>query len=644
MSETTGDIIGRGWRAGRAIGQDISEFRYNRGESKLREKYTEEAQAAGVDLSEYMAAPEIISRYENDLSALYQKSGAKKRGVVGADGSALNEGSRSAIHADVARGGERRASTKALAGDWEGAHAERGKVGGALGNFDAASSSRVAVEQIQTGKAAIKDGKVDNTRLAGGQALAAANRGDVDGAAKASGAQQQFRMQTATQLAGTLSQMLDNPTQFGDQIVGTFENLKEYLPELAEFNLQVDPASGTTVIYQDGQPIGALDDPEEIRDMLTQFTSDPSGVLEARKQSQIAAATDQRDRGRKIEDEVRGAQMKVIEKFGDAGVDGIKTQNLLQAQEKASNAGWRTLGSSDDGTITAALGERVVKILPAAPAGPDGRPGYASRMIDAATGQTINPAELGAAGSAIAEYGIAMDVMRQDAAFQRNVGVLRMQLELLDSMMGGESAQSSGLPGAPKIGGALGGDSAPGGALPADAQAVQQTLSDLGDSFGFETTSVTRSEDENRRVGGVDNSQHLESRGTARDFRVAGKSPEEIRRFVAALEAEGFEVITKNHGTGPHIHAELPPGGRRGSASALPPKLDPVAGGYGKQAPVAAAAPRGGALPAPLNYKGGGEIGGATSNGAPLPSMPGGGSYDPLKGVSLINDIARQTR
>lgn len=98
--------------------------------------------------------------------------------------------------------------------------------------------------------------------------------------------------------------------------------------------------------------------------------------------------------------------------------------------------------------------------------------------------------------------------------------------------------------------------------LPGSAREIQSKFEQIGRSFGFETTSTTRSEGENKRVGGVSNSQHLESRGTARDWSVKGKSPEEVAAFAAALRAEGFEVITKNHGTGPHVHAELPPEGK----------------------------------------------------------------------------------
>ena len=99
-----------------------------------------------------------------------------------------------------------------------------------------------------------------------------------------------------------------------------------------------------------------------------------------------------------------------------------------------------------------------------------------------------------------------------------------------------------------------------GGDVAAD---VQADFESLGKRHGFETTSTTRSAAENKRVRGVENSQHLEGRGTARDWSVKGKSAAEVEAFVADLRAAGFEVITKPHGTGPHIHAELPRGGRR---------------------------------------------------------------------------------
>ena len=100
-----------------------------------------------------------------------------------------------------------------------------------------------------------------------------------------------------------------------------------------------------------------------------------------------------------------------------------------------------------------------------------------------------------------------------------------------------------------------------------DHSNVQTKLGALGDQHGFETTSTTRSKAENDKVGGVTNSQHLS--GTARDYSVKGKSPAQVAAFASALKAEGFEVITRDHGTGPHVHAELP--GNRKAVQRQPP-------------------------------------------------------------------------
>ncbi|UNY50211.1 hypothetical protein [Stenotrophomonas phage vB_SmeS_BUCT700] len=90
-----------------------------------------------------------------------------------------------------------------------------------------------------------------------------------------------------------------------------------------------------------------------------------------------------------------------------------------------------------------------------------------------------------------------------------------------------------------------------------DPSAVQARYAALAEQYGFTTTSVTRTAEENKAVGGVANSQHLDSIGTARDFRTKDKTPEQIKEFADALRSEGFHVITKDHGTGPHIHVQL---------------------------------------------------------------------------------------
>lgn len=95
-------------------------------------------------------------------------------------------------------------------------------------------------------------------------------------------------------------------------------------------------------------------------------------------------------------------------------------------------------------------------------------------------------------------------------------------------------------------------------AVSRDAAEINAKYDAIEGSFGFAPTSKTRTQAENDALpGSVKNSQHVS--GTARDWSVKGKSPQQVAAFVSALQAEGFEVITKTHGTGPHVHAELPP-------------------------------------------------------------------------------------
>lgn len=93
------------------------------------------------------------------------------------------------------------------------------------------------------------------------------------------------------------------------------------------------------------------------------------------------------------------------------------------------------------------------------------------------------------------------------------------------------------------------------------SERVQAFLEQYQDRYGLHTTSTMRSSDENRRVGGVSNSQHLDHIGTARDFRTRDRDPAEVQERANELRAMGFEVVTKTHGTGPHMHVELPKGG-----------------------------------------------------------------------------------
>ena len=102
-----------------------------------------------------------------------------------------------------------------------------------------------------------------------------------------------------------------------------------------------------------------------------------------------------------------------------------------------------------------------------------------------------------------------------------------------------------------------------------DGPAVQAQYQEIAKRHGFNVTSTTRTPEENKAVGGVANSQHLH--GTAIDLSVKGKTREQVEAIAADYRAAGFKVITRTHGTGPHVHVELPKVRReRGTANVGP--------------------------------------------------------------------------
>lgn len=119
------------------------------------------------------------------------------------------------------------------------------------------------------------------------------------------------------------------------------------------------------------------------------------------------------------------------------------------------------------------------------------------------------------------------------------------------------------------------------GSMPAlgDPQAQYAAL---GDKHGFQTTSVGRTPEGNARANGVKNSQHLGDSPTARDFSIRGKTQQQVQAFLSDLRRSGYEAFVHDAGSGQHVHAELPPGSRRGTPSLLSGK---PGGGTSDKAP-----------------------------------------------------------
>jgi len=87
------------------------------------------------------------------------------------------------------------------------------------------------------------------------------------------------------------------------------------------------------------------------------------------------------------------------------------------------------------------------------------------------------------------------------------------------------------------------------------APQAAQLFAALGNKYGIQPTSVLRSQERNRQVGGVANSYHLS--GQAADWVV----PQPLKaQFIADAKANGYEAIDE----GDHVHIE--PAGRGGAS------------------------------------------------------------------------------
>ncbi|MUV13595.1 D-Ala-D-Ala carboxypeptidase family metallohydrolase [Noviluteimonas gilva] len=108
-----------------------------------------------------------------------------------------------------------------------------------------------------------------------------------------------------------------------------------------------------------------------------------------------------------------------------------------------------------------------------------------------------------------------------------------------------------------------------GGGTPRNPQEVQAAIQQLAGRFGGQISSMVRTPEHNREVGGVPNSQHI--RGTAGDVVIG--DPAMRRSYMEAAKGMGFSVIDE----GDHLHTQLPRGAQiaqQGPLGYTPPKSE----------------------------------------------------------------------
>ncbi len=456
MAQTWGDIIGSGYSAGRAIGNDIATTRFARNAQKIKDQYTERAAAEGKSLEDYL--PDI----ENDLQKLAVKVGATRRNVTGRGGQALDREYAGSLYQDVQRASERRAGQAALAGDQAGARDSRARTQYAIGDFDAGQGQQIAGDTIRATSGAMgADGQYNMAQ--GAQNLAGV--GARYGNAEAANAQQQgattFRLQAARAKADSLFNMAQNPEAFSpDQIAGAWAGFKENVPELEQMDLRKGP-DNVLYLYTNGQPTGSFDaknqtDVQELATLMGQFTKDPGASLQGYMQSRLKSIEESKARDTKIGDDYRAARIDVIKGLTDKGLPADLATKVVEAQQKVQSGGggWQLQDiGAEPGTFLMQKNGQVYTIKTNVAADPaKGEAGGTLQVFDG-EGNPV-PATVLNKEDQTTLRSTLVDLASTVAAsnYRLKTGVLRDQLQILNEL----ESQERGLSGARGAGGGSG--------------------------------------------------------------------------------------------------------------------------------------------------------------------------------------------
>lgn len=334
-----------GYGLGRAIGDDISRVRFNRGEQKIREKYAAQAEAEGKPLQDYM--PQIEAELKQLGSGMF---GVDRRGVTGEGGQSFSTGALGRLNRDVLLAGERAAGAQALSGDQQGARQTRAQALYGMGRFDDAQAQQIAGDTIGATRGAIgADGLYDPTM--GAQRMGAVNAqyGDQAGAERNAQAGNTFRLQAGAAIAGRLATAFQNPgTTSPDQIVGLYEGLKAKVPELGQTEMRVGE-DGTWNIYANGSKTATgsfnpkdASDQTELLDMLNSFTRDPGQVIQQYQQARLQNISDQKKRDSETEGKFMDARIEAVATLTkDVGIPAEVVNKMFAGSSSSGGSGWQ---------------------------------------------------------------------------------------------------------------------------------------------------------------------------------------------------------------------------------------------------------------------------------------------------------------
>ena len=430
MAGTLGDIIGRNYLTGRAIGNDFASSRFAKRAQALKDEYEEKAAAEGKNIEDYL--PEMEQR----LEALAQDVGATRRNVTGAGGKALDREFAGTLYEGATRGSDRRAGAQALAGDQAGARTTRAATQYAIGDFDAGQQQQIAGDTIRATSGAIrKDGTYD---MAGGaQALArtSAQYGDAGAANQQQANAESFRLRAATAAADSLARILQNVDKFSDdQVRGAWEGVKQHVPEFSRFDIQKGDAN-QIILYTDGKATGTLE-PEEAMTMLSQFTRAPGETVNGWMQARLKSIEEEKSAKKEFGGKIDDAMINVIKEAKAYGIpDSLATKLTNAGTGSNDSKGWQLQELGDEpGTYMMQKGGNVYRVRTNVQADPAKGIAGGAIVVEDVNGKPVDGSVLNEADRQGFEYNVSLVKDLTNYGNQQAVTWMKAQLGALNAL------------------------------------------------------------------------------------------------------------------------------------------------------------------------------------------------------------------
>jgi len=341
MAQTIGSAFAETFGTGQRMGDAWSERRFRAKAQAIRTEFEALAAQEGKNLEDYLPQMETALRSAAESS--------QRRGL------SLEQPVLDQWNSDIGRASERRAGALALQGNQAGARDVRAGAQYALGNFDEGQGQQIAGDTIRATSAAMQrdpsTGQMAYNPAAGAAGISrvGAQYGNADAAAQGQQQAGSFRLQAAQGLAGQLFNLFQSPEVANpDQVVGLYEGLKQYVPELGNTELRVGE-DGSWNIYANGSKTATgsfnpndRNDMDEFSSLLTNFSQKPIDTLNTYQQTRIQNIAARRKSDEEFSGKIDDARIKVVTDAKSQGIPESVATSLFKASTGTGESkGWQ---------------------------------------------------------------------------------------------------------------------------------------------------------------------------------------------------------------------------------------------------------------------------------------------------------------